>query len=92
MVAALEKQTYRQTARTAASAGKQRTTVHLLLTRIVYYTQKSAFLLTYAYAQIYRDKVESMLIPQLTSFAADLLFISAGFDAHEDDFYHFLGT
>ena len=38
------------------------------------------------------DKVESMLIPQLTAFAADLLFISAGFDAHEDDFYHFLGT
>ena len=46
----------------------------------------------YMFAHICRDKVESMLIPQLTSFAADLLFISAGFDAHEDDFYHFLGN
>jgi acetoin utilization deacetylase AcuC-like enzyme len=31
-----------------------------------------------------------MLLPQLRTFQPDLLFISAGFDAHQDDFYHFL--
>ena len=31
-----------------------------------------------------------MLLPQLTAFQPDLLFISAGFDAHYDDFYHYL--
>ena len=31
-----------------------------------------------------------MLLPRLEAFNADLLFISAGFDAHFDDFYHFL--
>ena len=30
------------------------------------------------------------MIPRLLRFEADLLFISAGFDAHHDDFYHFL--
>jgi acetoin utilization deacetylase AcuC-like enzyme len=37
-----------------------------------------------------RDKVTARLIPQLTKFAPDLLFISAGFDAHYDDLYHYL--
>ena len=31
-----------------------------------------------------------MLIPKLQKFQPDLLFISAGFDAHVDDFYHYL--
>lgn len=31
-----------------------------------------------------------MLLPRLAAFDADLLFISAGFDAHFDDYYHFL--
>ena len=31
-----------------------------------------------------------MLIPRLQSFQPDLIFISAGFDSHFDDFYHFL--
>lgn len=31
-----------------------------------------------------------MLLPRLESFNPDLLFISAGFDAHHDDWYHFL--
>jgi hypothetical protein len=30
------------------------------------------------------------LIPKLQSFKPDILLISAGFDAHYDDFYHFL--
>ena len=37
-----------------------------------------------------REKVSQHLLPQLTAFAPDLLFISAGFDAHFDDLYHYL--
>ena len=37
-----------------------------------------------------RDKVQSMLLPRLKEFQADILFISAGFDAHIDDLYHWL--
>lgn len=37
-----------------------------------------------------RQKVEVILLPRLKKFRADLLFISAGFDAHIDDLYHFL--
>ena len=37
-----------------------------------------------------KSKVSMQLIPQLTEFGADILFISAGFDAHVDDYYHFL--
>lgn len=31
-----------------------------------------------------------MLLPKLREFQPELLIISAGFDAHYDDFYHFL--
>ncbi len=31
-----------------------------------------------------------MLLPRISAFKPDLLFISAGFDAHYDDNYHFL--
>jgi len=31
-----------------------------------------------------------MLLPRLAEFKPDVLFISAGFDAHHDDMYHFL--
>ena len=31
-----------------------------------------------------------MLLPKLDAFQPDLLFISAGFDTHHDDFYHYL--
>lgn len=31
-----------------------------------------------------------MLLPRLREFKPDLLLISAGFDTHYDDFYHFL--
>jgi acetoin utilization deacetylase AcuC-like enzyme len=37
-----------------------------------------------------RGKVSNQLLPQLKTFAPDILFISAGFDAHFDDLYHFL--
>lgn len=37
-----------------------------------------------------REKLETRLLPQLERFRPDLLFISAGFDAHVDDMYHFL--
>ena len=36
------------------------------------------------------SKVAAMLLPRLKDFRPDLLIISAGFDAHYDDFYHFL--
>lgn len=38
----------------------------------------------------FREKMTRILFPQLRRFQADILFISAGFDAHFDDFYHFL--
>lgn len=41
-------------------------------------------------SQEMREKVSNQLLPQLKSFAPDILFISAGFDAHFDDLYHFL--
>ena len=37
-----------------------------------------------------RTKVSSMLLPALHAFKPSLLLISAGFDAHYDDLYHFL--
>lgn len=37
-----------------------------------------------------RQKVTNQLLPELASFRPDILFISAGFDAHYDDLYHFL--
>eukprot|EP01036_Dinobryon_divergens_P026879 gene26878-35572_t len=41
-------------------------------------------------AQEFRSKVSALLLPRLKSFRPDLIFISAGFDAHVDDMYHFL--
>jgi hypothetical protein len=38
----------------------------------------------------YSSKVTAMLLPKLREFRPELLIISAGFDAHYDDFYHFL--
>lgn len=37
-----------------------------------------------------RSKVHGALLPRLAAFQPDLLLISAGFDAHYDDMYHFL--
>lgn len=37
-----------------------------------------------------RIKVAQRLLPKIRTFQPDLLFISAGFDTHVDDFYHFL--
>ncbi|KAJ1446745.1 hypothetical protein M885DRAFT_472444 [Pelagophyceae sp. CCMP2097] len=37
-----------------------------------------------------RSKVTAQLLPKLRAFAPDLLIISAGFDGHEHDLYHFL--
>jgi acetoin utilization deacetylase AcuC-like enzyme len=37
-----------------------------------------------------RDKVQTALLPRLQAFGADLLLLSAGFDAHMDDLYHWL--
>lgn len=34
--------------------------------------------------------MQTQLLPALRSFRPDLVFISAGFDAHVDDMYHFL--
>lgn len=38
----------------------------------------------------FRTKVYANLLPKIKAFKPDLLFISAGFDAHYNDFYHFL--
>lgn len=38
----------------------------------------------------FRHKVNSTLLPALRAFAPDLLFISAGFDTHYADAYHYL--
>jgi len=38
----------------------------------------------------FRQKVRTALLPRLSAFRPELLFISAGFDAHYDDMYHFL--
>lgn len=38
----------------------------------------------------FRERVEGELMGALASFEPDLLFISAGFDGHVDDFYHYL--
>ena len=38
----------------------------------------------------YRTKVTNQLLPKLSLFQPDIIFISAGFDGHVDDFYHFL--
>ena len=41
-------------------------------------------------SQEFHHKVKSLLLPKLQSFQPDILLISAGFDTHYDDFYHFL--
>eukprot|EP00617_Octactis_speculum_P011758 CAMPEP_0185787516 /NCGR_PEP_ID=MMETSP1174-20130828/141128_1 /TAXON_ID=35687 /ORGANISM="Dictyocha speculum, Strain CCMP1381" /LENGTH=572 /DNA_ID=CAMNT_0028480721 /DNA_START=202 /DNA_END=1921 /DNA_ORIENTATION=+ len=41
-------------------------------------------------SQQFRSRVETELLRRLDEFAPDLLFISAGFDGHYDDFYHYL--
>jgi acetoin utilization deacetylase AcuC-like enzyme len=38
----------------------------------------------------FRDKVSRDLLPFIRQFQPDIVFISAGFDAHHDDMYHFL--
>ena len=38
----------------------------------------------------FRARCASQLLPELDAFAPDLVFISAGFDGHADDFYHWL--
>jgi len=40
----------------------------------------------------FRERISSQLIPRLREFRPDIVFISAGFDAHHNDFYHFLTT
>ncbi len=39
---------------------------------------------------MYRNAVTSELMPKLRRFQPDMIFLSAGFDGHEDDFYYFL--
>ena len=41
-------------------------------------------------SQEMRNKFNTKLLPKLASFQPHLLFISAGFDAHYDDMYHYL--
>jgi acetoin utilization deacetylase AcuC-like enzyme len=38
----------------------------------------------------FRARVSAQLIPALDAFAPDLVLVSAGFDGHADDFYHYL--
>jgi hypothetical protein len=38
----------------------------------------------------FRHKVSTELLPRLEAFKPDILFLSAGFDGHVDDLYHFL--
>ena len=44
----------------------------------------------FAASREFREKISAMLLPRLDAFAPDLVFISAGFDGHYDDNYHFL--
>lgn len=37
----------------------------------------------------FRDKVGRELLPRLRAFRPDLLFVSAGFDGHALDLYHY---
>jgi len=53
-------------------------------------TQHAKAELCAAAALEFRIKVSTVLLPRLRDFQADVIFISAGFDAHVDDFYHFL--
>lgn len=41
-------------------------------------------------SQEMRRKVSAQLLPRLQAFCPDMLFISAGFDGHYNDMYHFL--
>jgi hypothetical protein len=41
-------------------------------------------------SQEFRCKIQQLLLPKLQSFQPNLLFLSAGFDAHIDDYYHYL--
>jgi acetoin utilization deacetylase AcuC-like enzyme len=38
----------------------------------------------------FRAKIEEVMIPALRNFKPDIIFISAGFDGHADDFYYYL--
>jgi acetoin utilization deacetylase AcuC-like enzyme len=51
--------------------------------------KKRAELCALASAEL-KTKVSESLLPRLDAFAPDLLIISAGFDAHYDDMYHYL--
>jgi len=41
-------------------------------------------------SQEFRTKINDLLLPKLQEFSPDLIFISAGFDGHYHDFYHYL--
>eukprot|EP00940_MAST-03C_sp_MAST-3C-sp2_P002748 g2748.t1 len=43
-------------------------------------------------SRIFRDRISTRMLPKLQKFNPDIIFISAGFDAHHTDFYHFLTT
>lgn len=38
----------------------------------------------------FRERVQEQLLPKLDEFEPDIIFVSAGFDGHEDDLYHHL--
>ncbi len=38
----------------------------------------------------FRARVRASLLPRLRAFGPDLVLVSAGFDGHSLDFYHFL--
>eukprot|EP00939_MAST-03C_sp_MAST-3C-sp1_P003111 g3111.t1 len=45
-----------------------------------------------AASKVFRKRVSERLLPKLRRFRPDIIFISAGFDAHHSDFYYFLTT
>ena len=42
-------------------------------------------------SKMFRERVSTQMIPRLRAFRPDIM-VSAGFDAHHRDFYHFLTT
>ena len=43
-------------------------------------------------SKMFRERISTQMIPRLRAFRPDIIFVSAGFDAHHRDFYHFLTT
>lgn len=43
-------------------------------------------------SRLFRERMSQKMLPRLKAFRPDIIFVSAGFDAHHSDFYYFLKT